>query len=517
LTRDGPALAETAAPGLGPAALPMTLIVDDDPVARRMMVKLLERAGHSALVAGSAEEALALFQEHDPDLVLMDVVLPGMSGVDALHAMKKARGDRWLPVILVSMRDTSDEVLAGLRAGADDYLIKPVIVDQLLAKLRNVIQSLALHKQLRVSLNFTRAVMDHMVDGLICVDDQGSIVASNSAAERMFGSAPGAMLGARLERFLGEGDVNAEASGFGGASRGLAIGLQKSGARFPLSVHQTNVDIDGRSVDVITVRDITEQLREERRILNDAARLSTYHAAHQAENELARQMLDKLMRRDRSVVRSVRSFTEAANGFSGDAVTAIRSPTGELFVMLVDATGHGLAAAISLVPALSILHAMVARGRSLEEIVAELNSKLLDVMPIGCFLAAAIVCLDQARNAGSIWIGGMPTVFLLDRAGAVVRRFESTQLPLGIVPSTPPLAETVTFTWERPLQLLMVSDGILEAENVNGSPFGEERLLRATAHTGGRDRLSSVSHALEQHLNGLRASDDASVAFVDLD
>lgn len=499
------------------AARTKTLIVDDDPVARGMMVKILQRAGHSAIVAASAEEGLSLFGEHEPDLVLMDVVLPGMSGVDAMRTMKKARGDRWLPVILVSVRDTSEEVLEGLRAGADDYLTKPVIVEQVLAKLRNVSQSLSVHTQLRAAVHFNRAVMDHMIDGLLCVDEQGLIVASNYAAERLFGSDSGGMLGARLQRFFDEGGATQGSLGFGGSAGGVGIGIHRSGARFPLCAHQTNVDVDGRSVTVITVRDITGQLREERRILNDAAQLRAYHEAHEAENELAGKMLDKLLRRDRSVVRSVRSFTEAANGFSGDVVTAVRSPTGKLFVMLADATGHGLAAAISLVPALSVLHAMVARDCSLQAIVAELNSKLVDVMPVGRFLAAAIVCLDQARNAGAIWIGGIPTVFLLDRSGVVVRRFESTQLPLGIVPTTPGLAEATTFDWDRPLQLLMVSDGILEAENAEGSPFGEQRLLRATAHTAGRDRLASVAHALGQHLNGLRANDDASVAFVDLD
>lgn len=494
-----------------------TLVVDDDPAARELMLRILRRAGHIAFAAASAEEALVRFQEHDPDLVLMDVVLPGMSGVEALRTMKKARRGRWLPVILVSVRGASDEVLAGLRAGADDYLTKPVVVDQVLAKLKNVSLSLSAHTKLRSSLDFTRAVMDHMVEGLLCVDERGLIVVTNAAAEKLFGFEAGQLIGVELPRLFIEGDQAEAPLGFGGSAQVIGMGCHQSGARFPLSIQQTTVDVDGGRVTVITVRDIAEQLREERRILNDAARLREYHAAHEAENELAGKMLDRLLRRDRSVVRSVRSFTEAADGFSGDVVAAVRSPSGKLFVMLADATGHGLAAAISLVPALSVLHAMVARDCSLSEIVAELNTKLLDVMPVGRFLAAVVVCVDQARNSGSIWVGGMPTVFLLDRGGDVVRRFESSQLPLGIIASGPSLAEVVRFNWDRPLQLLMVSDGILEAENANGTPFGEERLLRAAAQTGGRDRLASILHELTLHLAGLKAGDDASVAFVDLD
>jgi two-component system, HptB-dependent secretion and biofilm response regulator len=494
-----------------------TLVVDDDPVARELMLRILRRAGHIAVAAASAEEALVRFHEHDPDLVLMDVVLPGMDGVEALRTMKKARGGRWLPIILVSVRDASDEVLAGLRAGADDYLTKPVVVDQVLAKLRNVSLSLSAHTKLRTSLDFTRAIMNHMVEGLLCADERGLIVASNIAAEKLFGFEAGRLIGVELQRLFIDGAQAEMPLGLGGSAQTVGMGCHQSGARFPLSIQQTTVEVDGGRVNVITVRDITAQLREERRLLNDAARLREYHAAREVENELAGKMLDRLLRRDRSVVRSVRSFTEAADGFSGDVVAAIRSPSGKLFVMLADATGHGLAAAISLVPALSVLHAMVGRECSHSEIVAELNTKLLDVMPIGRFLAAVVVCVDQARNSGSIWVGGMPAAFLLDRAGQVVQRFESTQLPLGIVASSPSLAEVVSFNWDRPLQLLMVSDGILEAENAIGAPFGEERLLRATAQTGGRDRLASILHELTLHLAGLKAGDDASVAFVDLD
>ena len=493
-----------------------TLVVDDDRGARELMKRILVRAGYEVFVAADAEEALSQFQRHEPDLVLMDVVLPGMSGVDALRAMKQARRDRWLPVILISVRDTSEEILEGLKAGADDYLTKPVVIEQLLAKLRNVGESLAVHARLRASLHFSRALMDHLNEGLVCVDEQGLIVANNRVAETLFGFEPGRMLGVDARRPLFD-DRPTERLSQGATLETVGIGRREDGARFPISLRESAVDVDGRNVIVITVRDITEQLREERRALNDAARLEEYHAAHEAENELAGRMLDRLLRRDRSIVRSVRSSTEAVAGFSGDVVAAARSPGGKLFVMLADATGHGLTAAISLVPALSVLHAMVARELPLVEIVAELNSKLVDALPVGRFLAAAIVCLDQARNSGAIWVGGVPAVLLLDRDGKIERRFESTQLPLGIVPSSEAMNVTEAFMWDRPLQLLLVSDGILEAENATGEPFGEERLLRAVRETEGRDRIASVKNALALHLGGLKAFDDASVAFVDLD
>jgi PAS domain S-box-containing protein len=492
------------------------LIVDDDPVSTELMVRLAQRAGYSALGAATAEEALALFVPFQPDVVVLDVVLPGVDGVAAMHQMRRLAPDRWLPVVLVSARNTSEEVLKGLTAGANDYLTKPVVVEHLLAKLKNICLSLTLSSELRASFRFTKAIMDNMKEGLLCADERGLVIASNSAAEKLFGFEPGGLIGVPFSRLV---TVNGEADEFGleSSSKQVCLAAHRDGRRIPISAERTTLEIDGRAVAVTTVHDVTKQLEEERRMLNDAARLRDYHEAREAENELASKLLDKLLRRDRSVVRSVRSFTQPATGFSGDVVAAVRSPGGKLFVMLADATGHGLAAAISLIPALSALYAMVARERSLEDIVAELNTKLLATMPVGHFLAAGLVCLDQAHNSGEIWVGGLPSVLLLDRLGQVVRSFDSDHLPLGITPSTPEYSEPARFAWNRPLQLLLVSDGILEGESALGEPFGTERLIRAVAHTGGRDRLTSVTLAFKNHLAGLRNGDDASIALVDLD
>lgn len=113
------------------------LIVDDDALMRRSLAYNLEQAGYRAASAASAEDALAMVQRTRPDLVLLDIGLPGMDGLDAVRRFK----DQYdLPVIfLTARRRELDEVL-GLELGADDYVTKPFDFDVLLAHIRAVLR-----------------------------------------------------------------------------------------------------------------------------------------------------------------------------------------------------------------------------------------------------------------------------------------------------------------------------------------------------------------------------------------
>lgn len=113
------------------------LLVDDDTLLRRSLAFNLEQAGYSVNTAGTAEDALAMARRDPPDLVLLDIGLPGMDGLDALRHLKETLS---LPVIfLTARRRELDEVL-GLELGADDYVTKPFDVDVLLAHIKAVLR-----------------------------------------------------------------------------------------------------------------------------------------------------------------------------------------------------------------------------------------------------------------------------------------------------------------------------------------------------------------------------------------
>lgn len=112
------------------------LVVDDQPAVRVALVAQLDALGHRVLEAGDATWALDQFQRHKPDLVLLDVVMPGHDGYWLARQMRQVESGRWTPIIFLSARDQEQDLWKGIESGGDDYLVKPVSTVVLAAKLR---------------------------------------------------------------------------------------------------------------------------------------------------------------------------------------------------------------------------------------------------------------------------------------------------------------------------------------------------------------------------------------------
>lgn len=163
--------------------------------------------------------------------------------------------------------------------------------------------------------------------------------------------------------------------------------------------------------------------------------------------------------------------------FNGDLVLAAHRPSGELQLMVGDFTGHGLSAAIGAIPVADIFHGMTAKGFPIPEIVAEINQKLLRILPRGLFLAAALVELDAASNTLSVWNGGMPDVLVTGGEREPVRaRVASHSFPLGVVETAQLDCTTRTLQIGKGSRILLYTDGLTEAENGAGERFGAARL-----------------------------------------
>ena len=106
--------------------MPKILIVDDSPVQLYQLRKLVEQGGHQALTVDSGEKALEAADEHAPEVILMDIVMPGMSGYTATRKLGKRPSTRHIPVIFVTGRDSETDRDWGLRQGASEYVTKPV-------------------------------------------------------------------------------------------------------------------------------------------------------------------------------------------------------------------------------------------------------------------------------------------------------------------------------------------------------------------------------------------------------
>lgn len=119
--------------------MPTVLIVDDSPTELHVFQKMLEKNGFDTLLASDGEEGLEKARAEHPDIVLMDVVMPGMNGFQATRRMTRSPETADIPVIMVTTKDQETDKIWGIRQGAADYLVKPVSEKELVAKINAVL------------------------------------------------------------------------------------------------------------------------------------------------------------------------------------------------------------------------------------------------------------------------------------------------------------------------------------------------------------------------------------------
>jgi twitching motility two-component system response regulator PilH len=112
----------------------LILIVDDSPTEVHVMKRALEKHGYQTAVAGNGEEGIRLARQMHPDLIFMDIVMPGVNGYQATRTLSNDPDTRAIPIVMVTSKGQATDRIWGLRQGAIDYLVKPVSPDQLVEK-----------------------------------------------------------------------------------------------------------------------------------------------------------------------------------------------------------------------------------------------------------------------------------------------------------------------------------------------------------------------------------------------
>jgi two-component system response regulator MprA len=123
---------------------PKVLVVDDDRAVRESLRRSLEFNGYGVVLASDGAEALATIGRTDPDVVVMDVMMPRLDGLEATKALRAAGND--VPILVLTARDAVGDRVEGLDAGADDYLTKPFALAELLARLRALLRRVVPHE-----------------------------------------------------------------------------------------------------------------------------------------------------------------------------------------------------------------------------------------------------------------------------------------------------------------------------------------------------------------------------------
>jgi len=375
------------------------LIADDSKHIRYLLEHFVTSLGYASVLAEDGEEALQMFATAAPDLVLLDVMMPKLTGYDVAQRIRTQLSSTWVPIIFLSAASEEQNEIQGLEVGGDDYLAKPIRLPLLAAKIK-VMQRLA---------------------------------------------------------------------------------------------------------------DMHRALQEKTELLE------RYQEDNEQEQQLAKHMMEHLVRLDRFQGKEIEHWMVPTRHFSGDLIAAAYSPNNTLYVILADATGHGLSAALSGIPVIDVFYAMSQRGFPLSIIAHEMNRKIKSLIPTGKFIAATLAAIHRKDRLIEVWNGSNPTAMFLSEHGEVLHAWPSVHPALGVLDNAEFSGETDVFPWTVPGQLWIYSDGLTEAESPTSEAFNEERLQKILTETPVVQRTDSLRAAVTAHLSGRPAHDDISVLAVNCD
>ncbi|MBU3735449.1 MAG: fused response regulator/phosphatase [Methylobacterium sp.] len=367
------------------------LIVDDDRITRMLMRASLARSHVEVVEAGDGRQALEVFESEQPDMVIMDVTMPVMSGYETAAVIKQRSAGRFVPIIFLTSLSDDESLAKCVDSGGDDFLSKPFNGVLLQAKISAMMRIRGLYQQLEM-----------------------------------------------------------------------------------------------------------------------------YRVRTEEELILARHVFHTVTHRVHGDIPGLHHWTSSAGHLSGDLVLYDKTPSGRIFGMLGDFTGHGFSAAIGALPVSDIFFAMVRKDCKLPEIIAEINRKLYEILPTGHFCAACFVTVDPDNDRVKIWNGGLPEALLVNQARQVVQRFPSRNFALGVVGNSDLEIELVSVKEVDAGSLLVYSDGLCDAVSPAGEMFGSERLETAIVSSRGNPLFAFVQKTLQDYIGGSSIPDDISMLEIPL-
>ena len=166
------------------------LVVDDNALNRDMLSRRLRRRGYDVVVAEDGQSALDLLERETIDLVLLDWMMPGLSGIDVLVRLRERYTPVELPVIMATAKTEADDIVEALKADANDYVTKPLNFDVVHARIRTQLNLVKAHRELKVSERRYRALLENTGDMIVQYGTDGRVVYVSPASRILLGWEP---------------------------------------------------------------------------------------------------------------------------------------------------------------------------------------------------------------------------------------------------------------------------------------------------------------------------------------
>jgi PAS domain S-box-containing protein len=281
------------------------LMVDDNLPLLELYSQILRETGHEVLEASNGRQALEMIRERRPDLVVLDVVLPDISGMEVCRRVKRDPALRDIFVVLISGQAISaEQTVDGLATGADEYLSKPVAPSEFLARIRTLVRLMETTAALRLSEQHYRRLVEILPDAVAVMDKQFHLAGLNQRAIAMLGyAAPGELLGKSVFDIIPASDHARLRANLTTAVKTGAMGsaeyvfLRRDGRGIPVEMSAAlSTAPNGDSLGLVVVaRDLTGQKRAEeelrqlpRRITEaqEAERLRVARELHDGVNQV---------------------------------------------------------------------------------------------------------------------------------------------------------------------------------------------------------------------------------------
>ncbi|MBF0396215.1 MAG: fused response regulator/phosphatase [Desulfobacterales bacterium] len=234
--------------------------------------------------------------------------------------------------------------------------------------------------------------------------------------------------------------------------------------------------------------------------------------------ELGFNVYQKVIRQNEFQISNIKYFLLSMDMFCGDVVLYAQKPSGGLYAMLGDFTGHGLSAAIGAIPLTDIFYSMASKDVPISDIVFEINRKLNYLLPPHIFLAGCFLELDYKTRTLTSWHGGIPDAVIVGKDGGIKKILKSKQLPLGILDGNNMDKSCETYELDFCDRLYLYSDGVVEIRNLKGDMFGEERLYKYfESKPDSRGYLDIIKNGIEEFKKGAVQNDDITMLEINFD